>query len=88
MIYDGKGNTTHSNLKNMLRIINSAEHVISMDTWLKTYTLLCDIPTTVIKTRWNNEYKVYGEDITDRIFLNTKIWPRLNLVKIEDLSTS
>lgn len=87
-IYDNKGQIKSSDLNNMLRIINSAEHVISMDTWLKTYTLLCDIPTTVIKTRWNNEYKIYGEDITDWIFLNAKIWPRLNLVKIEDLLNS
>lgn len=84
-IYDGKGNATPSNLTNMLRIINSAEHVISMDTWLKTYTLLCGIPTTVIETRWDGAYRPYGEDITDWIFLNFKIWPHLRLEKIEKL---
>jgi len=56
-IYDGKGNAQPSNLTNMLRIINSAEHVISMDTWLKTYTLLCDIPTTVVETRWDGNHR-------------------------------
>lgn len=86
-IYDGKGNTENSNLTNMLRIINSAEHVISMDTWLKTYTLLCDIPTTVIETRWDNAYRSYGQDITDWIFLNFKIWPNLKIAKIESLLT-
>ena len=84
-IYDGRGNTRPSDLKNMLRIINSAEHVLSVDTWLKTYTLLCDIPTTVIETRWDGKYKNYGEDITDFIFLNKSIWPHLTMAKIESL---
>lgn len=84
-IYNGKGNTESISLKRMLRIINSAEHVISMDTWLKTYTLLCDIPTTVIETRWDNKYRAYGEDVTDWIFLNSKIWPNIKIQKIEEL---
>ena len=84
-IYDGKGVAKDSSLLNMLRIINSAEHVYSMDTWLKTYTLTCGIPTTVIKTRWNGGYKLYGQDITDFIFLNHNIWPNLTLIKWEDL---
>jgi hypothetical protein len=84
-IYDGNGIGKESSLLNMLRIINSAEHVVSMDTWLKTYTLTCGIPTTVIETRWDGTYKPYGEDITDYIFLNRTIWPHLTLVKWEDL---
>jgi hypothetical protein len=84
-VYDGNGIGRESNLNNMLRIINSAEHVVSMDTWLKTYTLTCGIPTTVIETRWDGVYKRYGEDITDFIFLNRNIWPHLSLIKIEDL---
>jgi hypothetical protein len=84
-IYDGKGIGKQSNLLNMLRIVNSAEHVVSMDTWLKTYTLICGIPTTVIKTRWDGIYKSYGEDITDYIFLNSNIWPHLTLIKWEEL---
>lgn len=84
-IYDSKGIGKESNLKDMLRIINSAEHVFSMDTWLKTYTLLCGIPTTVIGTRWDGKYRKYGEDITDYIFLNRNIWPNLNLAEIETL---
>lgn len=82
-IYDGKGNASPSNLNNMLRIINSAEHAVSMDTWLKTYTLLCGIPTTVIETRWDGKYRQYGEDATDYIFLNKTIWPNLTIVKID-----
>lgn len=87
-IYDGKGVARPSDLKNMLRIINSAEHVLSMDTWLKTYTLLCGIPTTVVETRWEGRYKNYGEDITDFIFLNRSIWPHLTMAKIESLLAS
>ena len=84
-IYSGDGVSKASNLKNMLRIINSAEHVLSMDTWLKTYSLLCGIPTTVIKTRWDNHYRNYGEDITDWIFLNPNIWSSIKLTTIEAL---
>lgn len=86
-IYSGNGSVENSNLTKMLRIINSATQVISMDTWLKTYTLLCGIPTTVIKTRWNNRYRTYGEDVTDWIFLNYNIWPSIKIVKIEELLT-
>lgn len=85
IIYNGNGGSEGIDLKKMLRIINGAEHVVSMDSWLKTYTLLCGIPTTVIKTRWNNRYRSYGEDVTDWIFLNRNIWPSLKLAKIEEL---
>lgn len=80
-----EGKSINHNLDDMLRIINSAKEVISMDTWLKTYSLIAGIPTTVIATRWHGGYKAYGEDVTDWIFLNKKIWPTLNLVKIQDL---
>lgn len=84
-IYDGKGNVENSDLKRMLRIINSAEYVISMDTYLKTYSLLCGIPTYVIKTRYNGDYKNIGEDITDLIFLNPKIWKNIKIVTVEEM---
>ena len=83
-IYSYKGEI-NSDLRGMLKIINSAEIVISMDTWLKTYTLLCGIPTTVIETRWSNSYRPYGEDVTDWIFLNPKIWEHIQMEKIEKL---
>jgi len=87
-IYKGNGTSEEYSLRNLLRIINSAEQIISMDTWLKTYTLLCGIPTTVIKTRWDNKYRSFGEDITDWIFLNPKMWPEIKISKIEDLLAS
>lgn len=87
-IVDSKNATKPINITNMLRIINSAEHVISMDTWLKTYTLLCDIPTSVIETRWEGNYRGHGDDITDCIFLNKKIWPNLRVIRVTDLLAS
>lgn len=84
-IYNWNGTSEDINLKKMLQIINGAEKVISMDTWLKTYTLLCNINTIVVKTRWDNNYITYGDDVTDWIFLNNKIWPNLKLEQIENL---
>jgi hypothetical protein len=84
-IYSWDGTSRDINLHQMLQVINSASKVISTDTWLKTYTLLCGINTTVIKTRWNGSYKELGSDITDFIFLNNKIWPFLTLESLENL---
>ena len=86
-IYSGSSNVEKIDLRKMLRIINSAVHVISMDSWLKSYTLLCNILTKVVKTRWDGKYKPYGEDVTDWIFLNTDIWPSLKMTTIEELLT-
>ncbi len=80
-----RGQKHSCQLLDMLQILNGAERVFSMDTWLKTYTLLTDIPTTVIQTRWRGRYKKYGEDITDWVFLNAKIWPKIEMAKIEEL---
>jgi hypothetical protein len=85
VIRDWQGKEEKINLKKMLQIINSAKEVISVDTWLKSYSLLNHIPTTVIETRWNGYYKRFGEDITDWIFLNPKIWPNIKFARIENL---
>jgi hypothetical protein len=84
IIYSSTG-ARATNLLKMLQIINSADMVISADTFLKTYTLLCGIPTVVIKTRWNGRYRTYGEDVTDWIFLNPNIWPNIKIEPIENL---
>jgi hypothetical protein len=73
------------NIKKMLQIIHGAKEVISVDTYLKTYSLMTGIPTTVIETRWNGSYKKFGEDITDWIFLNPRIWTAIKIQTIEDL---
>lgn len=85
ILRDWKGKSINHNLNDMLRIINSAKEVISMDTWLKTYSMIAGVPTTVIATRWNGGYKPYGEDVTDWVFLNKNIWPTLRIARIEEL---
>jgi|GEM_PF-6263467 len=80
-----KKETKAINLKEMLQIINSAAKVISMDTWLKTYTLISNIPTIVVKTRHGNKYQKYGEDVNDYIFLNKNIWSNINMMTIEEI---
>lgn len=84
-IIDHKGVRRNISLEKMLRLINSASHVYSMDTWLKTYTSLIGLPTSVIETRFSGKYRGFGADITDWIFLNSKIWPKMKFIKIENL---
>jgi hypothetical protein len=83
-IYSSSGSEDIS-FQKMLQIINTASKVISMDTWLKTYSLLCGIPTIVISSRWDGAYREYGSDASDFIFLNKCIWPALTTEKIENL---
>lgn len=85
MFYDHTNRKTRCDIKYMLQIINSAEEVISVDTWMKTYSLLVGLPTKVIMTRWSGHYKQYGEFITDFIFLNPNIWPEIKLLHFEDV---
>jgi hypothetical protein len=79
------GNKLNHNFETFLRIINSATKVISVDTWLKTYTLLAGIPTTVLENKFNGVYKEWGYDSSDCVFLNTNIYKNLDIRKIEDL---
>jgi len=87
-MHDGKGNITSSNLLDIFKIVNGAELVISVDTWLKCYSLLCGIPTHVVKTRWNGKYDSIGEhDVADWIFLNPNMWQSIKSVTIEEILT-
>lgn len=74
----------NGDLQAILPIINSSIKIFSTDTWLKTYSLLCGIETIVFKTRWNGQYRQLGEDSTDWIFLNPKIW-NINLTSLESV---
>lgn len=68
-----------------IKIINSATEVISVDTWLKTYTSLAGLPTKVIPNRSSNEWMPFGADPSDYIFINEDFWPSMKLVKPEEI---
>ena len=70
---------------NFLKIINSASEVISVDTWLKTYTLLAGIPTKVIESKFYDTYLPFGHDPSDFVFLNKNVWPHLSIIRPEDI---
>jgi hypothetical protein len=55
-----------SDFRSMLQILNGCDEVISVDTWLKTYSGLAGIPTRVIVTESSLEPRCPG----DYIFLN------------------
>lgn len=84
-IIDCKKGIKEINFTKFLQTINSASEVISMDTWLKTYTCLIGIKTHVILNRRPDKYIEYGTDVSDYIFLNKKIWHTMELWKIDDL---
>lgn len=84
-ITDYNGTKTFIDISYMFKIINSSKLVISMDTWVKSYTSLININTKVIKTKDNGIYKSYGNKVTDYIFLNPKIWESLELITFEEL---
>lgn len=68
-----------------LKTINSASELISVDTWLKTYTLLAGIPTKVIESKFYDSYLPFGYDPSDFVFLNAKVWPHLSIVRPDDI---
>jgi hypothetical protein len=84
MFKNGSLVSTHPFI-NFLKIINSASEIISVDTWLKTYTLLAGIPTKVIESKFYDSYLPFGHDPSDYVFLNTKVWPHLSIVRPENI---
>lgn len=84
-VLEFNGKKTGITIRDMLQIINGADEIISVDTWLKTYTLLVGLPTTMILTRWNGRYKDFGIDTTDWVFSNKAIWPKLVTATVEDV---
>ncbi len=81
----GFNSVTSINLQTFLQTVNAAEKVISMDTWLKTYSAIAGIDTTVIQSRCRGGYLRVGADVGDSIFLNTTWWPNMRVSKYEDL---
>ena len=68
-----------------LKIINSSKDVISAETWLKTFTLLLNKPTKVIKVRIEDKYQEFGIISADYIFINPNLWKNLSLVTVQEI---
>lgn len=84
-IYEANGKTTPINTSIFFKYINSATEVISVDTWLKSYSALAGIPTKVILSRRSGKYMNYGDAADNYMFINKNLWKHMDLVKIEDL---
>ena len=65
-------------------VVNSSEIVISVDTWLKTYSMMANIPTIVLQSRSHGKYVDGPIDSSDNIFLSKSLWD-FELTKVEDL---
>lgn len=83
-IYNGKNFYDAINFKHFIQIINSATEVLSVDTWIKTYSSLANIPTKVFENRYNGRIYDFGRDSGDIVFLNDEWWDSMKRYKIED----
>jgi len=81
----GNKSSTPIDLSIFLKILHSVEKVISADTWLKSYSLLCGIPTTVFNNRCRGKYLPIGSDPCDYIFLNKELWEKLEVKTVEEI---
>ena len=76
---------TPIDMNSFIKIINTANKLISADTWIKSYSLLCNIPTYVFSNRCRGKYLPIGADPCDYIFINKDIWTNLNIMTIDDI---
>ena len=83
-VYNHRSGYEPINLRHFLALINSATEVVSVDTWLKTYSALADIPTKIFENRYGGKIYDFGRDSGDLIFLNDKIWKSMSRYRIED----
>ena len=81
----GNKSSTPIDLSIFLKILHSVEKVISADTWLKSYSLLCGIPTIVFNNRCRGRYLPIGSDPCDHIFLNKDFWQNLEVKTVEEI---
>jgi hypothetical protein len=81
----GQKSVSLIDLTMFLKIVNCANKVISADTWLKSYSLLCGIPTYVFNNRCRGNYLPIGSDPCDYIFLNKNLWQNLEVKTIDEL---
>jgi len=75
--------------KTLFRVLNSCDLVISVDTWVKTYTCMAGIETLVLRPRLPPHQHAYFQ-AGDHIFLNPGIWKTMKLLPanwIDALST-
>lgn len=79
------GKITPITFDRFLKIINSGQEIISAETWLKTFTLLLNKPTKVLKVRVENDYKDFGIISADFIFINPNLWSNLSLVTLQEI---
>jgi hypothetical protein len=79
-----RGLSQEIDFNTFLQIIISCDEVVSTDTWIKTFMLLCGKSAHVIKTRYNSKYQDVGKECCDHIFLNKDFWPKLKIYTYED----
>jgi hypothetical protein len=79
-----RGLSQQIDFNTFLQIIISCDDLVSMDTWIKTFMVLCGKSAHVIKTRYNSKYQEVGKESCDYIFLNKDFWPKLKLHTCED----
>lgn len=72
-------------IQNFFKHINSCDEIVSMDTWLKTYSLMTGIPTIIIQSRWERRNLPYGKSESDLIFLNRSIWPEIKHISYKKI---
>lgn len=61
-------------MRHMLTAIHGCDIIISMDTWLKTYAAIANIPCKVIMNRYFGKSTLDYADPSDSIFLNPDFW--------------
>jgi hypothetical protein len=68
-------------MRYMLSCVNGCDEVISVDTWLKTYASLADIPCRMIMNRVQGR-STPNADASEYIFVNPALWG-INVVPLE-----
>ena len=81
------GTTSSYKIEDLFSIINSSEKVLSIDTWLKTYSCMAGVPTIVFQSKINGKYLTKTNDSSDVIFLNKKLW-NLTVKRVENVLES
>ncbi len=85
--YHNKGNwiSFDGDMSKFMSVLNGASLVVGMDSWLKTWGCLLGISSYVFLNRMYDQETPYGFDASDKIFLNKKLWPSMNLINITSL---